>query len=84
LKHHSNLECKNIPINEVPDRIHEIPQDRSVGVFCSGITRSAIVYAYLLSKGFRDVRILESGYSTLTEALKPGKVLKIIQSENRK
>ena len=82
MEYHFNVECKNITINEIPDRIHEIPQDKSIAVFCSGITRSAVVYAYLLSKGFSDVRILEGGYSALTDALKPGKVLKIIQHEN--
>ncbi|RLB79900.1 MAG: rhodanese-like domain-containing protein, partial [Deltaproteobacteria bacterium] len=31
------------------------------------------------SKGFSDVRIVEGGYSALTEALKPGQILKVIQ-----
>jgi len=39
-------------------------------------------WAYLLSEGLSDVRIIEGGYSALTDALKPGKVLKIIQSNN--
>lgn len=82
LEYHLNVDCKNIPINEVPDRIHEIPEDKSVAVFCSGVTRAAVVYAYLLSKGFMDVRILEGGYSALTDALKPGKVLKFVQGAN--
>ena len=82
IKLHPNIECKNIPINEIPDRIHEIPQDKFIGVFCPATVRSAIVYAYLLSKGLSDVRIIEGGYSVLTDALKPGKVLKIIQSNN--
>jgi rhodanese-related sulfurtransferase len=84
LEYHLNVGCENIPINEIPDRIHEIPKDKSIAVFCSGITRSAIAYAYLLSKGFRDVHILENGYLGLTNALKPGKVLKIIQGKNKK
>ncbi len=82
LEYHLNVDCKNIPINEIPDRAHEIPEDKSVAVFCSGVTRAAVVYAYLLSKGFRDVRILEGGYSALTDALKPGKVLKAVQGAN--
>jgi len=82
MEYHFNVKCKNIPINEIPDRIHEIPQDKSIAVFCPANVRSAIVYAYLLSKGFLDVRIVEGGYSALTDALKPDKVLKVIQSEN--
>ena len=81
LEYHFNVECKNIPINEIPDRIHEIPKEKSVAIFCPANVRSAIVYAYLLSNGFADVRIVEGGYSALTEALKPGKVLKAIQNE---
>ena len=83
LAYHFNVQCENIPIDEIPDRIHEIPKDKSVAVFCSGVIRAAIVYAYLLSKGFGDVRVLEGGYSALTEALKPGKVLKTIQRKDQ-
>ncbi len=78
---HPNIESKNIPINEIPDRIDEIPKEKLVAVFCSGEVRSAIVYAYLLSKGFSNVRILEGGYSALTEALKPKKLLKMIKNQ---
>ena len=80
MKTYTNIESKNIPINEIPDRIHEIPKDRSVGVFCPNNIRSAIVYAYLLSKGFLDIRIVDGGYSGLTEAVKPGPILKALES----
>ena len=78
---HPNIESKNIPINEIPDRIDEIPKEKFVAVFCPAGVRSAIVYAYLLSKGFSNVRILEGGYSALTDALKPGKLLKVIKNQ---
>jgi len=81
MRKHPNIESQNIPINEIPDRIHDVPKDKSIGIFCPANVRSAIVYAYLLSKGFSDVRIVDGGYSALTEALKPGKVLKVIQCE---
>lgn len=79
MKTYPNIDCKNIPINELPDRINELPRNKSIGVFCPANVRSAIAYAFLLSKGFSDVRIIEGGYTALTEALKPGKVLKVIQ-----
>ena len=78
MEYHSNLESLSIPVNEIPDRIHEIPKEKPIGIFCPANVRSAIVYAYLLSKGYADVRIVEGGYSALTEALKPGKVLKAL------
>ena len=78
MEYHLNMECKNIPVNEIPDRINEIPKTKSIGIFCPANIRSAIVYVYLLSNGFSDVRIVEGGYSALTDALKPGKILSTI------
>lgn len=80
LDYHPNIECKNIPLDELPDRINEIPYDASIALFCSGSTRSTIAYIYLLSKGYSNVRIIVGGYSDLTEALMPGKVLKALQN----
>ncbi len=80
LDYHPNVECRNIPINELPDRINEIPHDASIAVFCSGGTRSTIAYVYLLSKDYSDVRIIVGGYSDLTESLMPGKVFKALQN----
>lgn len=81
MKSHPNIESKNIPVHEIPDRLGEVPKDKPVGVFCPANVRSAITYAYLLSDGFSDVRIVEGGYSELTEALKPGPVLKALQGK---
>jgi rhodanese-related sulfurtransferase len=76
MKTHPNIESKNIPVHEIPDRLNEVPKDKPIGIFCPANVRSAITYAYLLSKGFSAVRIIEGGYADLTEALKPGPVLK--------
>jgi len=79
MEYHSNVESINIPVNEIPDRIDEIPKEKFVAVFCPANVRSSIVYAYLLSKGFTNIRIVEGGYAALTEALKPGHVLKALE-----
>lgn len=65
-----------IPTNEVPGRIEEIPKGRPIGVFCSSSIRSVIIFTYLLSMGYDKVRILPGGYTGLTDALKPGKLYK--------
>ena len=78
LKHHSEIESINIPVDKIPDEIDKLPKDKFIGIFCPGIVRSTVVYAYLLSKGFSDVRIIMGGYPALTEALKPAKVLQAI------
>ena len=71
---HGNVVCLNIPIHEIPARIDEIPKGKSIGVFCPANVRSAMVYAFLATRGFEDVRIVLGGYAALTEALMPGKL----------
>ena len=80
LAFHENVKCLNIPIHEIPDRIQEIPKGKAIGVFCPANVRSTLVYAFLLMRGFEDVRIVVGGYAALTEALMPGKLLKKTQA----
>ena len=84
LSAHPNIKCCNIPVDEIPDRVDELPKDRLIAVFCPAQVRSSIVYAFLLTKGFEQVRVLEGGYSALTEAVKPGKLLKSIPSREKR
>ena len=79
LTHH--MPVLNIPINEIPDRLKEIPKDKSIGVFCSSVVRAAIVYTYLKAKGYEDVLILEGGYNDIVDEFKPGKLLKHIKTK---
>lgn len=74
---HDNVQCFNIPINELPDRLGEIPRDRPIALFCPAGVRSAIGFSFLLSKGFSDVRILVGGYPALVDEVMPGKVLQL-------
>ena len=75
---YSNIICKNIPLNELPDRIDEIPKERFIAIFCPANFRSSMTYLYLLSKGFTNIRILAGGYAALTDAIMPANILKII------
>ncbi len=79
LEHH--IEVLHIPTDEIPDRIGEIPRDRTVGIFCSAGTRSAIVYAYLRSREYENVRIVLGGYEAVTDLLLPGRLLKHIKTK---
>ncbi len=74
---HDNVQCLNIPINEIPDHLNDIPMNKPIALFCPAGARSAIVYSFLLSKGFSDVRILMGGYPALTDEVMPGKVLQL-------
>lgn len=74
LSHH--CEVVEIPTNEVPMRLHEIPKDKVIGVFCSAGVRAVIIFAYLRSKGYKQVKIIPGGYPPLMEAILPGKLYK--------
>ncbi len=76
LEHH--MPVIHIPIDEIPERVSEIPRDRNIGVFCSSGVRSTMVYMYLKALGYDNVRIIEGGYAELVEEFKPGKLLKRI------
>lgn len=75
---HANIECRNIPVHEIPARINEIPREKTIAVFCPANVRSTMTYVYLLSKGFPSVVILDGGYSALTDSILPGKIVKSI------
>lgn len=78
LSHH--CEVLEIPTNEIPNRINEIPKDKKIGVFCSAGVRATIVFVYLRSKGYKNVKIIPGGYVPLMAALMPGKLYKKINS----
>lgn len=50
-----------IPIDQVMQRIGEIPKDRPVVVYCAVGSRSAQVFNYLARRGYREVYNLEGG-----------------------
>lgn len=74
LVHH--MPVLHIPIDKIPDRVNEIPKDKTVGIFCSSGVRSTMVYLYLRTLGFENVRVIEGGYAELVDEFKPGKLLK--------
>ncbi|MDM8534605.1 rhodanese-like domain-containing protein [Clostridiaceae bacterium HSG29] len=65
----------NIPTNEIPDRINEIPKDKTIILFCSSSARATIVYTYLKLLDY-DVKIITNNISELAGSFKPGYVLK--------
>ena len=67
--------AKNIPLNELPEHLDEIPKDKTVAVFCYDDIRGTIAYCFLQSLGMKNVRILDGG--ELRDALKPGFVAEL-------
>jgi len=79
LVHH--MPVLNIPIEEIPDRLEEIPKNKLVGIFCSSGVRATVVYVYLRLFGYEKVRIIEGGYSAISEEFKSGKLFKLLESK---
>jgi rhodanese-related sulfurtransferase len=70
-----------IPIDELPQRLNEIPHDKLVATFCSGGDRAGVAFAYLQTQGFDNVRILKAGYAELMAELLPSKLRKLLPSK---
>lgn len=62
----------NIPLNELPDRLDELPKDKVIAVFCYSGTRATIASTYLHAKGFDNAKILGPGVADLAAQVKPG------------
>ncbi|QRN86722.1 rhodanese-like domain-containing protein [Clostridia bacterium] len=67
--------AKHIPLNELPDRIAELPKDKIIAIFCCTATRATIAYSYLSILGY-DARILPEHIGDLASHIKAGFVAK--------
>jgi rhodanese-related sulfurtransferase len=74
-----NIKVVNIPIDELPDRLNELPKDSFIGTFCASGTRSAWAYIYLLSKGYENVKWVDAGNEDFAALIKPGVVFKKVK-----
>ena len=69
------IETVIIPVNELPDKLKILPENKLIACFCSSGTRSAWAYIYLFSKGY-NAKWLEASNEDLAKMLKPGRVFK--------
>ena len=51
----------HIPMNEIPDRLNELDENKEIIVQCKSGKRSAKVCEYLLNQNFTQVKNLEGG-----------------------
>ncbi len=61
----------DIPMNEIPDRLDEVPGDRPVAVLCRSGARSMKVTQYLRANGFADVSNIGGGILAWANAYDP-------------
>ena len=59
----------DIPLNQLPARIAEIPTGRRIIVYCAGGYRSSIAASLLKQRGFTDVVDLAGGFSAWNAAM---------------
>lgn len=61
----------NIPLDEMRERLAEIPADKPVVLFCAVGLRGYLAQRILMGRGYRDVRNLMGGYKTFSTAVAP-------------
>ncbi len=59
-----------IPMNELPSRLNEIPKDKTVVVACPGVARAVISLIYLKTEGMKNVKLLNAHLSDLVAKLR--------------
>lgn len=58
----------NIPLDELRDRLNELPKDKTLYIFCQVGLRGYLAARILMQKGYKDVRNLSGGYKTYNVA----------------
>jgi rhodanese-related sulfurtransferase len=63
----------HIPVNELPDRLAEVPRDKFIITFCLTGFRAAMAYAFLRTQGFDEIKALKGRLDNLAGAMTPGR-----------
>lgn len=61
----------NIPIDDLRERIKEIPENKEIWIFCAVGLRGYLASRILKGKGFSNVKNLSGGYKTYSTATAP-------------
>jgi NADPH-dependent 2,4-dienoyl-CoA reductase/sulfur reductase-like enzyme/rhodanese-related sulfurtransferase len=58
----------NIPLDDLRDRLNEIPKDKSIYIYCAVGLRGYLALKILTQRGFSNVKNLSGGYKTYSVA----------------
>lgn len=61
----------NIPVAELPERLAELPRDKTIVTFCASTIRAVMAFVYLRTAGFENVRIYTGKLDELTASFMP-------------
>jgi rhodanese-related sulfurtransferase len=64
--------AKHIPLEELPERLDELPKDKFIVAFCAAVFRGAIAFAYLRANGYEEVKGLTASLEDMVMPFKPG------------
>ena len=67
----------HIPLNELPDRIEEVPQDKFIITFCLTGFRAAMGYAFLRTRGFDEIKALKGRLDEMAGAVTPNRFYRL-------
>jgi CoA-disulfide reductase len=59
----------NIPVDELRDRLSELPKDKGIYIFCQVGLRGYLACRILMQKGYGNVKNLSGGYKTYQTAV---------------
>jgi rhodanese-related sulfurtransferase len=66
-----DFELVTIPMNQIPGRLGELPQDRPIACLCHHGTRSQRVAQFLAQQGYTDVANIAGGIDAWTRERDP-------------
>ncbi|RGN33368.1 FAD-dependent oxidoreductase [Bacteroides oleiciplenus] len=72
----------NIPLDDIRERITEIPTDKPVVLFCAVGLRGYLTQRILMGRGYKNVRNLSGGYKLYSAAVAPVSVPAEISSQS--
>ena len=66
----------HIPIEELPERLHELPKDKLIMTFCASSVRAIMAFPYLKAAGYDNVKMFVGKFGDLTTLFMPPFVAK--------
>jgi rhodanese-related sulfurtransferase len=60
----------NIPVDELRERMHEIPKDKNIFIYCEAGLRGYLAQRVLMQNGYNKVQNLSGGYHLWEAATK--------------
>jgi rhodanese-related sulfurtransferase len=74
--------AKNIPINELPNRLNELPKDKLIITACPHNDRANIARLYLTMKGYK-VKYVNDGLLNVVNYLKGANATEFVEELNK-